>query len=113
VTRWLLDQPGGLLGMARLNEAKARLLYETIDHSSGFYRGHASKADRSLMTVSFRLPSEQLEQAFLRQAEPAGLHGLEGHRTGGGLRASLYNAVTLESVQALCDFMTDFRTTNT
>jgi phosphoserine aminotransferase len=109
VTRWLRSQPGGLLGMAARNAAKARLLYSHLDTSTGFYQGRAAFADRSTMNVAFNLPTRELEQAFLKEAEDAGLYGLEGHRSCGGVRASLYNAVTLEAVQALCRFMGDFQ----
>lgn len=108
VTRWLRRQSGGLTGVALRNEAKAQLLYDTIDGSSGFYRGQAAVQDRSVMNVTFNLVDEPLERQFLADAEEAGLYGLEGHRSRGGLRASLYNAVTLESVQALRAFMEDF-----
>ncbi|HLY66194.1 MAG TPA: 3-phosphoserine/phosphohydroxythreonine transaminase, partial [Chloroflexota bacterium] len=109
VTRWLRRQPRGLRGMAELNEAKAQALYRMLDGSQGFYRGRAAVVDRSWMNVAFNLPTEALEKEFLRHAEEAGLYGLEGHRSCGGIRASLYNAVTLDSVLALCAFMEDFR----
>lgn len=109
VTRWLRSQPGGLLGLAARNAAKARLLYSYLDTSCGFYRGHATAADRSLMNVAFNLLTPDLEREFLREAEEAGFYGLEGHRSCGGVRASLYNAVSLESVRALCAFMEDFQ----
>ena len=98
-----------MAGIAARNEAKAKLLYGGIDSSQGFYVGEAAARDRSLMNVTFKLPEEPLDRQFLVEAQQAGLYGLEGHRTRGGLRASLYNAVTLESVQALCAFMGDFR----
>jgi phosphoserine aminotransferase len=109
VTRWLRRDIGGLAAMGALNRAKAERLYAALDESAGFYRGHAARADRSWMNVVFNLPRRELEEAFLREAEACGLHGLQGHRTLGGLRASLYNAVTLEAVEALCGFMRDFR----
>ncbi len=109
VLRWLRDEIGGLEAMNRINEMKATLLYETLDQSSGFYRGRARKSDRSLMNVSFNLPDPVTESEFLSKAEGCGLYGLEGHRSCGGVRASLYNAVTIESVETLCDFMRDFQ----
>ncbi len=109
VTRWLLREIGGLEKMAALNREKARLLYEVIDRSEGFYRGHAHPQSRSLMNVTWRLPSDELEQAFLREAEARGLYELKGHRSVGGVRASLYNAMPLEGVRALRDFMLEFQ----
>ncbi len=100
---------GGLAGVAKRNEAKAARLYAAIDGSGGFYRGHARPESRSRMNVTFRLPSEELEKAFLKEAQAARLDGLKGHRSVGGLRASIYNACPPESVEALAAFMDDFR----
>jgi phosphoserine aminotransferase len=108
VLRWLLAT-GGLAGAAQRNEEKAGLLYGAIDGSDGFYRGHAHAGSRSRMNVTFRLPSEELEAAFLKEAQAASLDGLKGHRSVGGLRASVYNACPLESVRVLASFMDDFR----
>jgi phosphoserine aminotransferase len=108
VLEWLKGK-GGLAGVAKRNETKAALLYGAIDGSGGFYRGHAQPASRSRMNVTFRLPSEELEKAFLKEAQAEGLDGLKGHRSVGGLRASIYNACPLESVKALADFMGEFR----
>jgi phosphoserine aminotransferase len=108
VTRWLLHTIGGLENMARINREKARLLYETIDQSGGFYRGHAHPEHRSMMNVTFRLPNEALEKQFLQEAQAHGLHELKGHRSVGGCRASIYNAMPIEGVQALCAFMREF-----
>jgi phosphoserine aminotransferase len=108
VLKWLLEL-GGLTEIAKRNEAKAALLYEAIDGSGGFYRGHAQPGSRSRMNVTFRLASEELENEFLREAGPADLAGLKGHRSVGGLRASIYNACPIESVRALVDFMADFQ----
>jgi phosphoserine aminotransferase len=108
VLRWLLDL-GGLAEMKKRNEAKATLLYAAIDESGGFYRGHARPDSRSRMNVTFRLSSEELEAAFVKEATAAGLDGLKGHRSVGGLRASIYNACPIESVRALADFMGDFQ----
>lgn len=109
VTRWLRDQIGGLASMCLINRAKAKQLYGAIDSSRGFYRGHAAREDRSLMNVVFHLPAKRLELHFLEQAEAAGFYGLAGHRSLGGIRASIYNAVTPEAVDALCGFMEFFR----
>ena len=111
VLRWLKAQ-GGLAAMEKLNKAKAALIYDTIDNSGGFYRGHAQKDSRSLMNVTFRLPNEELEKKFAAEATQAGLVGLKGHRSVGGMRASIYNAVPLEACQALADFMKEFQKQN-
>jgi phosphoserine aminotransferase len=108
VLEWLKGL-GGLAEVARRNEAKAALLYEAIDGSGGFYRGHADAASRSRMNVTFRLPSEDLEKAFQKEAQAQELDGLKGHRSVGGLRASIYNACPIESVRALAGFMAEFR----
>ncbi|MDX1416307.1 MAG: 3-phosphoserine/phosphohydroxythreonine transaminase, partial [Candidatus Promineifilaceae bacterium] len=108
VLQWLLDI-GGLQEIARRNEAKAQLLYEAIDESGGFYHGHAQPADRSLMNVTFRMESAELEAAFAQSALEQGMVGLKGHRSVGGLRASIYNACPKESVEALVAFMSDFQ----
>jgi phosphoserine aminotransferase len=108
VLEWLLGL-GGLAEAGRRNEAKAALLYEAIDGSGGFYRGHARPESRSRMNVTFRLASEELEKAFLKEAQAQRLDGLKGHRSVGGLRASIYNACPIESVAALASFMGEFR----
>jgi phosphoserine aminotransferase len=110
VMRWLLEQ-GGLEAAERRNKEKAGLLYHVID-ASGFYRGHANPADRSLMNVTFRLPSEDLEKQFISEATKAGLDGLKGHRSVGGIRASIYNAFPKEGVEALVSFMKEFERTH-
>lgn len=109
VTRWLLAEVGGLEAMAAINRAKAALLYGALDGSEGFYRGRAAVADRSLMNVSFNLPTPELDRQFLEEARLAGLSGLGGHRAIGGIRASIYNALTLPAVERLVGFMADFR----
>jgi len=111
VLRWLRGL-GGLGEIERRNLAKAGRLYRAIDESDGFYRGHARPESRSRMNVTFRLPSEELEKAFAAQATAAGLDGLKGHRSVGGLRASLYNALPAAAVEALVEFMADFRRRN-
>ncbi len=112
VTRWLLNTVGGLEKMAQINERKAQKLYQILDLHPGFFQSHGEKKDRSIMNVSFRLPSIGLERKFIGEAEQAGFYGLEGHRSLGGLRASLYNAVTENDVDQLVDFMTGFYNKN-
>ena len=109
VARWLRDDVGGLDRMNAINREKARRLYACLDASGGFYRTHAARADRSLMNVVFRLRTPELDAALVDAAEAEGFAGLAGHRTIGGVRASLYNAVTLRAVDALCGFLDDFR----
>lgn len=111
VLGWLLEL-GGLEAIERRNRAKADLIYTVIDQSGGFYRGHAYPEHRSRMNITFRLPSEDLEKRFVQQAEAEGLVGLKGHRSVGGLRASLYNALPLESARALAEFMREFQRRN-
>jgi len=113
VTRWLRDDVGGLERMHAINREKAALLYEAIDASEGFYRGHAAARARSLMNVTFRLPDEDLERAFVVEASAAGLAELRGHRSVGGIRASIYNAMPLGGVRELRAFMDVFRARNT
>ncbi len=108
IARWLQDEIGGLANMEQRNAEKARLLYDVIDESQGFYAGHAHADHRSLMNVTFRLPDEATEKAFLTEAEQQGLASLKGHRSVGGIRASIYNAMPREGVEALRDFMRDF-----
>ena len=111
VLRWLEETIGGLEKMNEINKKKAKLLYDLIDQSD-FYRGTADKDSRSLMNVTFRLPSEELEARFVKEALDEGLGGLKGHRSVGGCRASIYNAVSLEAVEALVDFMKEFERKN-
>jgi phosphoserine aminotransferase len=109
VTRWLLDEVGGLEKMAAQNAAKARLLYDVLDASDGFYRGHAEPSCRSVMNVTFRLPNDDLEKRFLKAAEAQQLFQLKGHRSVGGIRASIYNAMPREGVERLAAVMRDFQ----
>jgi phosphoserine aminotransferase len=106
VIKWLLAQ-GGLAAIGRANERKAQKLYAEIDRSA-FYRGTAAKADRSMMNVTFRLATEELEARFIAESTAAGLDGLRGHRAVGGMRASIYNAFPAEGVDTLVDFMQEF-----
>ena len=110
VCKWLKEK-GGLSAMQRENEAKAKLLYDAIN-AGGFYRGHADPDSRSMMNVTFRLPSEDLEKQFVKEATAAKLDGLKGHRSVGGLRASIYNAFPREGVEALVSFMKEFERKN-
>jgi phosphoserine aminotransferase len=110
VTKWL-KEIGGLEGMQRRNEEKAGILYDAID-ATDFYRGHADPDSRSLMNITFRLPSEELEKRFAQEATAQGLDGLKGHRSVGGIRASIYNAFPREGVEALVSFMQEFERKN-
>jgi len=110
VLKWVLKQ-GGLAAMNARNARKADELYAEIDRS-GFYRGHAAKDSRSRMNVTFRLPSEELEKKFAKESTAAGLDGLKGHRSVGGLRASIYNAFPEDGITALVQFMKEFEKKN-
>jgi phosphoserine aminotransferase len=110
VVKWL-EAMGGLDAMAKRNEEKAQLLYSTIDASDGFYRSSVTDpSHRSRMNVSWRLVSEALEKEFVARSSEAGLSGLKGHRSTGGIRASIYNAMPLDGVARLVDFMGTFKT---
>jgi len=111
VLKWIEEEMGGLEKMEEHNIQKADLLYEFID-AGNFYRATAEKSSRSLMNVTFRLPSEFLEKKFIEQATQHGLGGLKGHRSVGGCRASIYNAATMESMYALREFMESFEKEN-
>lgn len=110
VLKWLIAE-GGLEAAAERNARKAAKLYAEIDRT-GFYKGHAAVDARSRMNVTFRLPSEDLEKRFVQESTAAGLDGLKGHRSVGGLRASIYNAFPEAGVDALVDFMGDFERRN-
>ena len=110
VIKWLLDL-GGLPAIAAINQRKAGKLYAEIDRT-GYYRGTAKKEDRSLMNVTFRLPSEELENTFVKQSTAAGFDGLKGHRSVGGMRASIYNAFPEAGIDALVSFMQEFEKKN-
>ncbi len=111
VYKWLLKN-GGLDAMYQRNVEKAGWLYDYIDSSDGFYRGTAAKEDRSLMNVTFRLPNEELEKKLIAEAAEKGFSGLKGHRSVGGLRASIYNAFPSQGVAALVEFMKAFKANN-
>lgn len=108
VAHWL-DDHGGLTAMHRRNQVKAGMIYSVIDESQGFYKGHARKDSRSLMNVTFNLATPELEKEFVTQAAAQDLIGVKGHRSIGGCRASLYNAVTEEGCAALAAFMKAFQ----
>ncbi len=111
VLQWI-EKQGGLQAVQANNVEKSSLIYRAIDESAGFYRGVAAADSRSMMNITFRLATEELEKAFVKQSEAAGFIGLKGHRSVGGLRASAYNAVPYESCKALADFMADFQRKN-
>ena len=108
VTDWLLTEYGGLAEMYKVNQRKAKLLYDLLDQYPDFYRGHSCSECRSLMNVTFRLPNEELTERFVAEARRRGLTELKGHRSVGGIRASIYNAMPLAGVEALRDFMLEF-----
>ncbi len=110
VMKWLLKQ-GGLEGMEKINREKAAKIYAAIDGSS-FYKGTAVKEFRSDMNITFRLPSEALEETFVKEASAQKMKGLKGHRSVGGIRASIYNAFPMEGIDALVAFMKDFEKKN-
>ncbi|MGZ5026869.1 MAG: phosphoserine transaminase [Methylobacter sp.] len=109
VTRWLLSDIGGLVNMAEQSQRKAALLYDAIDRSEGFYRGHAQVDSRSLINVVFNLDTPDLERRFIEAAGQLGIIGLEGHRSLGGIRASLYNSMPVEGARYLQNFMLEFQ----
>jgi len=111
VLRWLKNN-GGLAAAEKRNAEKAAVIYDTIDNSGGYYRGHALKDSRSLMNITFRLPNEELEKKFAVEATAQGMIGLKGHRSVGGLRASVYNAMSIEGCTALAEFMKAFQSNN-
>ena len=110
VFQWL-KQLGGLPKIAQMNQAKASVLYDYLDQTE-FYYSPVEKDDRSLMNVPFRLRNEQLNDEFLKQAKQRGMEELKGHRAVGGMRASIYNAMPIEGVKALVDFMHEFQAKN-
>ena len=109
VCRWIRERMDGLAGMQRHNAAKARLLYTVLDESGGFFAGHARPECRSDMNVTFRLPDESLEKEFVKGAAARGLVDLKGHRSVGGIRASIYNAMPVEGVEALRAYLLEFQ----
>ena len=112
VARWLADDIGGLEAMEKQNREKAQVLYDTIDANSGFYQGHAKPECRSLMNVTFTLPNDELQTQFVDEAAQHSMVSLKGHRSVGGIRASIYNAMPREGVETLANFMKDFAAKN-
>jgi phosphoserine aminotransferase len=111
VLEWMKEN-GGLDSIEKTNRAKAKLLYETMDGQKEFYRGTVEPDSRSLMNATFRLPTEDLEAKFLSEAASAGFGGLKGHRSVGGIRVSMYNAMSLKGIQEVTDFMKEFAKKN-
>ncbi len=111
VLKWV-KEIGGLKEIANRNQKKAGMIYKAIDDSGGFFRGHAKPESRSVMNVTFRLPSEALEEQFTSEAKKHDLIGLKGHRSVGGIRASIYNAFPVEGTEALVNFMKEFQQKN-
>jgi phosphoserine aminotransferase len=107
-----LKSIGGIPAIEKLNRKKAKIIYDIIDKSKGFYKGHAKPDSRSLMNITFRLPSEELEQKCVSEAKQLDLIGLKGHRSVGGMRASIYNAMPLEGVEKLAEFLKEFQDKN-
>lgn len=112
VARWIRDEFGDLAALERHNADKAAVLYDELDASAGFYRGHAQRECRSAMNVTFRLADDKLTDLFVKEAKKHALDALKGHRSVGGVRASIYNAMPRAGVEALRDFMRDFRLRN-
>lgn len=106
--KWLLNTIGGLDNMQKINREKARILYEAIDKSDGFYRGPVEKESRSQMNVVFRLKTPEMEESFVKEAKAAGIVGVKGHRSTGGIRFSIYNANLVENVKVATEFMDEF-----
>lgn len=104
-----LKNIGGVKEVEKINRQKAKILYDIIDNSDGFFKGHAKPDSRSLMNITFRLPTPELEEQCVKEAKQQGLIGLKGHRSVGGMRASIYNAMTLDGVQTLGDFLIKFK----
>ena len=112
VCKWIEESVGGVEKIHELNLHKSKMLYDIIDQSEGFYQGHATPDCRSIMNVVFKLQTEELDKQFLDQAADNGMITLKGHRSLGGIRASIYNAMPVEGVQTLSDFMKDFAKNN-
>lgn len=112
VCKWLQEEMGGLDNLAQVNHGKSKMVYDVIDENAAFYRGHAKVSDRSIMNVVFNTPDEKSDQRFLQLAQEAGMTTLKGHRSIGGIRASIYNAMPIEGVQTLVEFMQDFAQKN-
>ncbi len=111
ILEWIKDS-GGLAAIEEMNEEKGRRLYGVLDKYPGFYKGATAKDSRSLMNATLRLPTEELEKTFIGEAAKIGLGGLKGHRSVGGIRVSMYNAMTIEGIKKLVEFMEDFKAKN-
>ena len=111
VLEWL-KEIGGIAEIEKRNREKAGMLYDVIDNSGGFYKGHADADSRSLMNVTYRLPTEELEAKCVAEGLELGLRGLKGHRSVGGMRASIYNAMPVDGVSKLCEFLKEFQEKN-
>ncbi|MFE5318674.1 3-phosphoserine/phosphohydroxythreonine transaminase [Paenibacillus sp. NPDC056579] len=111
VLKWVKNN-GGVAAMEKSNIEKSKLVYDVIDASGGFYNGNIDKDSRSIMNITFRLPSEELEKKFVKESEQNNFVGLAGHRSVGGIRASAYNTVPYEACKALAEFMVDFQQRN-
>ena len=111
VLKWLEETIGGLDDIDATNRKKAACLYDILDAGT-FYKGTAEKDSRSLMNVTFRLPSEAQEKLFIEKAQSNGIGGLKGHRSVGGMRSSIYNAMSVDGVKALCEFLKEFQEKN-
>jgi len=111
VLAWV-ESIGGLEEMEKRNKKKASLIYNAIDNSNGFFKGFSNKKDRSLMNVTFKLPNEELDSSFIKEAEKRGLIGIKGYRTLGGIRASIYNAHPIEGIHKLVELMEEFKNKN-
>ncbi|MBN2546855.1 MAG: aminotransferase class V-fold PLP-dependent enzyme, partial [Spirochaetes bacterium] len=109
--KWLKSK-GGVEGIAKINQEKAKLIYDVIDNSDGYYKGHAQMDSRSLMNITFNLKSKELEEKFAKEGEKTGLIGLKGHRSVGGIRASTYNAMSIEGCKKLAEYMKNFMKDN-
>ncbi len=112
VTEWVEKTIGGLEAMVKINQEKAKFVYDAIDRHPSMYLAHAQKTSRSLMNATFRFPNEEFEKSFLTQAQALGLDSLKGHRSVGGIRASIYNAMPMAGVQSLAQLMDDFAAKN-
>ncbi len=107
-----LKSIGGVPAIEKINKEKAKMLYDTFDDSDGFYKGHAKKDSRSLMNITFNLKTPELEEKCIKEASERGLVGLKGHRSVGGMRASIYNAMSVEGVKTLVEFLIEFKEKN-
>jgi phosphoserine aminotransferase len=112
VLRWIEEEMGGLVALQRHNEEKSRILYQVLDADPEFFRGHAQSGHRSVMNVTFRMPTEELDKEFVAKASERGMKELKGHRSVGGIRASIYNAMPIAGIAKLRDFMLEFRKTH-